>query len=243
MNKDQILDAIRHHFAETGEAPGRETFLRQHPDVPRMAFRGLYWARWSDAVREAGLTPREFTSATDETALFRPLAQLTRALGRYPTQPELVLHRQSDPGTPLGSSLTQRFGTKAEQVARLRAWCTTQPGFEDVAAICTVASETVDNTPETEDHTAIQAGYVYLLRSRTRGFKIGRTSSMPRRWSEIESADPDEVELVHHFKTIDAVGIEAYWLARFDAQRKDRGEWFSLSSKHVSEFKIRSKSM
>ena len=57
---------------------------------------------------------------------------------------------------------------------------------------------------------------------------------------EIENAPiQTKVQLVHHFKTIDAAGIEAYWLRRFDAQRGDRGEWFSLSSKRVSEFKSR----
>ncbi len=243
MNREQILEEIRRHFEETGDVPGIESFLRDHPAVPRTAFRGLHWEKWTDAVREAGLTPRQFTPATDEAVVFRVLAELTLSLGAYPTQPQLTWRRKSDPTIPLASSLQRRFGNRAQQIARLRAWCTSEPGFEDVAAICAHASDAVESIPEPEDLTEVKAGYVYLLHSKTRGYKIGMTSSMPRRWSEIENADPDDVELVHHFKTVDAAGIEAYWLRRFDAQRKDRGEWFSLLAKHVSEFKRRSKSM
>lgn len=82
-----------------------------------------------------------------------------------------------------------------------------------------------------------------LLKSPTRGFKIGRTNSVPRRWTEIAAAGPEAVELVHYFGTIDHVGIQAYWLIRFAARRKRRGEWFELSPADVSEFVRRSKSM
>ena len=147
-------------------------------------------------------------------------------------------------GFPFDASIVERrFGTKAEQVARLHSWCNAQSGFEDVAEICAPEPDTGERSSEPDDLTDIKTGYVYLLRSKTRGYKIGMTSSMPRRWAEIENADPEEVELVHHFKTVDSAGIEAYWHRRFDAQRKGRGEWFSLSNAHVAEFKRRSKSM
>jgi len=230
VNTAQILDEIRRHFEETGAAPGLSTFLRAHPDVPPTAFRGLYWAKWSDALAEAGVTAREFTAATDEELLFRPLAELTRSLGRYPSQAELRLQRRRDPSFPVESTLRSRFGTTPRQVMSLREWCTTRPDFDDVVQICSVdGSVTADAIPEPDDLSDIKAGFVYLMRSTTRGHKIGMTSSMSRRWAQIEGADPGEVELVHHFKTIDMAGIEAYWLHRFDAQRKrnDR-EWFSL---------------
>lgn len=95
LDKDRIVEMIRRHFEETGEVPGLDTFHREHPDVLRTAFAGLYWSRWSGVVRDAGLAPREFTRTSDDRVVSGTLAEITRELGRYPTQAELRLRRKT----------------------------------------------------------------------------------------------------------------------------------------------------
>lgn len=71
-----------------------------------------------------------------------------------------------------------------------------------------------------------------MLKSGTNS-KIGRTTSVLRRWAEIAGGSAIEVELVHHFKTDDTVGIELYWHRRFDGLRQG-GEWFRLRPQDVA---------
>lgn len=198
-------------------------------------------ANSNGGVGSGGSPKRPAHPARDDDVVLASLAAITRELGHYPTISELRLKRQHDGSLPFDPNVVQRLGKKADVIAQLHAWTTERPEWADVAELLDVDDDTNYDT----DAASVEpkAGYVYLLHSSTRGHKIGMTTSMPRRWSEIEGADPGDVELVHHFKTIDAPGIEAYWHRRFDARRKERGEWFALRSADVTEFKRRSRSM
>ena len=110
----------------------------------------------------------------------------------------------------------------------------TNPGYADVIALLPDVAPTVPMVPAA---STTREGFVYLLKS-GRYHKIGQTTSVPRRWAEIAGAAPDTVELVHYFKTDDAIGIEAYWHRRFAAQRHG-GEWFTLHPQDVAAFKRR----
>lgn len=59
MNKHHILDEIRRTAATNGDRPlGRDRFERE-TGIKMSEWEGRYWARWNDAVREAGLSPNE----------------------------------------------------------------------------------------------------------------------------------------------------------------------------------------
>jgi hypothetical protein len=80
-------------------------------------------------------------------------------------------------------------------------------------------------------------GFVYLLRS-GRFFKIGRTNALGRRERELVLQLPEKANVVHHIRTDDPVGIEAYWHKRFEARRWN-GEWFELDSADLKAFRRR----
>src|SRR5258708_5846553 len=114
MDKKYILSEIkRMAIASGGKPPGRlmlerETGIRVH-EWQR------YWARWNDAVREAGFAPNQKTIAYDEGYLLRSIVLLAREVGYFPADSDLRLKRNSDLGFPTEKTY-RRFGGKQELI-------------------------------------------------------------------------------------------------------------------------------
>ena len=81
-----------------------------------------------------------------------------------------------------------------------------------------------------------RCGYVYLLRSSSGLFKIGRTNAPEARLHRFEVALPFEVEFEHLIPCLDYVSAEFALHARY-AHRRGRGEWFALAPEEVAEIK------
>ncbi|HEY1855238.1 MAG TPA: hypothetical protein VGG40_11680, partial [Solirubrobacterales bacterium] len=87
--KDHIVSEIRRLAKENGGEPlGRSRFSKE-TGIREGDWLGRYWARWSDAIREAGLEPNEMQSRVEEEDAIRRLAIETRRLGHLPTYAEL----------------------------------------------------------------------------------------------------------------------------------------------------------
>jgi len=82
------------------------------------------------------------------------------------------------------------------------------------------------------------SGYVYMMRSGRR-YKIGHTNSPSRRHREVRLDLPDPTSIVHTIATDDPVGIESYWLGRFEAKRVRHTEFFNLDASDLAAFKRR----
>lgn len=88
MDKTHILDEIRRTATENGGAPlGRERFFRE-TGIRDTDWRGKYWARWGDAIREAGFAPNQLQGAYDEGHLFEKYVEVMLELSRIPTHAE-----------------------------------------------------------------------------------------------------------------------------------------------------------
>lgn len=232
--REQILGEIR-RLANTsgGRSPGRRVFERE-TGIRESEWRGIYWARWGDALTEAGLSPNEKQGRTDTDHLLESLAVAFRHYGRVPTWMDLRLYRTVDPTFPYHSTIANHFRTKAELLTALRTWLSVNDGYCDVAAM--IPAELPGALPRQTDAN-VQEGFVYLVRSGTH-FKIGRSEELERRIKEIRVALPETADLVHAIRTDDPAGIEAYWHRRF-ANRRANGEWFTLSPADVRAFKRR----
>ncbi|MEM7111002.1 MAG: GIY-YIG nuclease family protein [Chloroflexota bacterium] len=239
MEKSQILNEIRRIAKKSnGTPPGQEKFTKES-GIGVYEWYGVFWTRWSDALREAGYQPNKFNQPYDHNYLLTHLANLTRELGRFPTSGDLRLKAKNEDGFPSHNTF-HKLGKKAEKIQKLHEFASETSDFDDVARIC--ESLLVQQTPretnfKREKGEQDDFGYVYLMKS-GRFFKIGRSNSVGRRHYELSIQLPEKVTLVHEITTDDPIGIEAYWHNRFKEKRKN-GEWFALSAKDVKAFKRR----
>lgn len=238
VTKDHILSEIRRLAEANGGTPlGRNRFSDE-TGIREADWLGRYWARWGDAIREAGLEPNQLRGRTDEAEAIRFLAVETRKLGHLPTYVELKMRRRSDPSFP-SVSVYERLGPKAKLASRVATFCESHSDFGDVLAIVAplLEGEGAGTEEKVKADEPGELGYVYLLKS-GRHYKIGRTNSTGRREYELAIQLPEKAKKVHVISTDDPSGIESYWHKRF-ADRRKNGEWFELTTADVSAFKRR----
>lgn len=235
MDKQHVLDEIRRTAEENGGVPlGKKRFERE-TGIRESDWYGVHWARWSDAVQEAGFSPNKLREAYEEKFILEKLISLIRELGHFPADGELRLRANMDSSFPSHNVFTAQLGKKKNKVEKVLRYCEAHPGFEDIPPLLPVI---VPAAPETDvDESPEEFGFVYLLKS-GRYYKIGRTNAVGRREREIALQLPEKAATVHSIKTDDPAGIEAYWHKRFESKRK-QGEWFELSPQDVKAFKRR----
>ncbi len=232
MDKEVIIAEIKRTATENGGKPlGRERFERftgiKAYDVNR------YWARWNDALNEAGFEDNSFNAAYEDTVLLSRLAELTIELGKFPTKTEIRLKSFNDKSFPSPNTF-DRLGNKHQLIVKLMTYCSDKTEYEDAIEI--LKQIPIVPSEESEASSEVTYGFVYLVKGHPNEYKIGRTNLIDRRLSELGATASIEQELIHEIKTDDPAGIEAYWHRRF-ADKRMRGEWFRLSPDDVKTFK------
>ena len=249
FDKRRILNEIRRTAETNGGVPlGTAKFL-QETGIKVTDWEGKLWARWGDAVREAGFEPNQLTAPYDTTTVIEKYISLIRELGRFPVQRELKMKQKSDKSFP-SARVFDRLGSKQHWAAMIREHCASRVGYDDVTALCPRIAERLaepgeeaasDGDLSTDLTGMVKEGFVYmglLTLGRERRYKIGKAVLVERRTDQISLQLPVDLALVHSIRTDDAYGIEAYWHRRFAAKRA-KGEWFTLSRQDVESFKRR----
>jgi hypothetical protein len=239
MTREFILKEIKRTAeANGGKALGRQRFI-QETGIKEYDWKGKIWARWGDAVREAGYSPNELQTAFDDAQFLEQLVLLIRDLGHFPVMMEMRLRKRTNPNFPNEKGY-ERFGTKPELAARLIDHCRSKSSFEDVVAICErVSTKDVNKSAETTPAAPENFGFVYLLKS-GRYYKIGRSNAAGRRERELDIQLPEKATNIHVIRTDDPQGIEKYWHDRFKKKRvRQDAEWFRLDSTDLAAFRRR----
>jgi hypothetical protein len=219
MTKNQIIREIQRTAQETG--------------IKESDWSGKYWARWNDALQEAGFGPNQLQQSYDDELLLEKFAALTRELGRVPVVSEWQLKARSDRTFPK-SKVLQRFGSKRQLIARALQYVQKNESYSDVAPLFSAAVGSSATRSE-ESAQKVVTGFVYLMKS-GRHYKIGRTNSVGRRERELGIKIPVPPKTIHRIETDDPIGVEAYWHKRFNDKRGE-GEWFDLSPEDIKAFK------
>ncbi len=241
FSKSHIVSEIKRTAKANNGSPLGVRRFQQETGIRNADWEGKYWARWGDALVEAGFEPLTMQVPRAITELLSALAQLTRKLGRFPVRNEIRMERQKNTTFPTDSSLRRRLGPKEEQLKKLAEYAK-QHGLSDVEKHCAKElSQSTNKSSEIESTAVVESGaiigYVYLLKS-GKYYKIGRTSDLGRREYDLRIQLPEKPVTVHSIKTDDPVGIERYWHERFKERRKN-GEWFELTKEDVAAFKRR----
>lgn len=236
--KAEIIAAIRRTASENGGAPlGWKRFLTS-TGIKESEWLGVYWARWSDAIQEAGLEPNHRSTAVADDVRLSEYARICAELGRLPTVEETKLHvKDGTRNMPSLGVSTRRYGGRRNMIVKLREYCDHRPEYSAVVALCDVYLAQVRTPIEVVNTESVSIGYVYLFRlGNSTKFKLGCSKNELRRLGEISVELPEEAVSIHSIKTDDMYGVEAYWHNRFKNKRLN-GEWFNLNSSDVAAFK------
>lgn len=235
MNRQQIVAEIKCIALDNGgDAPGIQAFERI-TGVKKSDWYPHIWLRWSDALVEAGYAPNTFQMKTSNEVLIEKYIGLARELGRLPIEGEIRRKARTETSFPSHTAF-YRFGGKPKLLAALAEYCRRTPGFEDILAVCAEQQNTQARISTANRREAkVATGFVYLMKSGPH-YKIGHTSSVGRRESELAIKIPVPPTTVHSIETDDPAGIESYWHRRF-ADKRGEGEWFTLSPNDVKAFK------
>jgi hypothetical protein len=234
--KDYIISEIRRLAANNGQPPGQTLFARD-TGIADHQWRGKYWARWGDALIEAGFEPNKWTGRLDSEEVLTGIIAACRHYGRVPTRDEIEIYRKSEPSIPSEQAIKRHFGRKADLIVALAQRAAADKTYADIAMILPVNQQPSSSLSKQASPPKTEEGFVYLIKSGD-FYKVGRSDDLERRVKEIRIAMPDKATLVHSIRTDDPAGIEAYWHRRF-ADKRANGEWFKLHSVDVSAFKRR----
>jgi hypothetical protein len=238
MTKQQILQEIRRiSAANGGKSPGRLTFYKA-TGVSESDWSGKYWSRWSNAVREAGLSPNQMTAGYDQSFLIEKIIEVTQEIGRFPVSRELRLKAFNQRGFPSTKTFEAHFGSKRQLASKVADYCRKKGGLDDVIRFCEIValSNKEEGVSENYVESETEIGVVYLIKA-GRYYKIGKTKSVGRRVYDLAIQLAEKPATVHVIKTDDPSGIESYWHKRF-AHKRMNGEWFDLNASDVRAFKL-----
>lgn len=233
-----ILKEIQRTAKQNGGKPLGMSRFETETGIKTSDWIGKFWARWGDAVTDAGFQPNSLIGKRCDNDILEHLALLARELGRFPVSNERKLKARSSAEFPSHTTF-DRFGTRNQLVDRLKEYAI-EVGYTDVVTLC----ENVPVQPLTKRRPSaldrveeFTVGYIYLIRN-GRYYKIGRSKSIRRRERELAIQLPEKTGTIHVIKTDDPSGIESYWHRRFENRRRN-GEWFELTEDDIAAFKQR----
>jgi Meiotically up-regulated gene 113 len=233
--RNVILNEIRRIAAENGNTPPGKGKFTKETGISEGAWAGRFWARWGDAVSEAGFVANKLNEATPIEYLFSKLRECCNHYSRFPTQREMKLFRRLDDTMPSIESYQSRFDA-GNLRQEFRQWMAKRADLSqfEIELLGSLESSVVVVRGAAG---ARKSGYVYAMKS-GQFYKIGRSDDVERRVKQINVALPEKGDIIHFIETDDPVGIEEYWHKRLAAFRKN-GEWFELPDAELAAFKKR----
>jgi hypothetical protein len=240
ISKEEILTEIRKFVGNGGAIPGERTFLAATRIKPS-AWKGRYWARWTDAVREAGYDPNTMTRKIPDENVLQRLAKFIAKLGYFPVRDEINMQAKIETGFPVWQTIQKRYGGMPQTAEALLEFCRKTENTE-VAKLCEARLEREASKPRhavNHHRKAVRTGFVYLKYSRSlRLYKIGKANDTDKRGAGISLLLPEDLVPKHEIKTDCPYILEKYWQNRFRAKKK-QGEWYDLNSEDIQSFKKR----
>lgn len=164
MNKQYILDEIKRTAeADDGTPLGIKAFLRE-TGIKKSDWCGKFWARWGDALSEAGFSPNQMQDAFPNEFLIEKYIGLIRELGHFPVEGELRLKARRDPEFPSHGTFA-RLGSKQQLAVMTITYCEGREGYDDVVSVCRPFTTPPKQSVRDESLAEEVMGFVYLLQS------------------------------------------------------------------------------
>ena len=232
-SKEKIVGAYNRLVKEHGGALiGERIFLRE-TGFSHHYWKGGFWRSWSAFQSDAGYEPNSSTEKTPDGTILQRFAELALERNGIPSEADLMLKRKEDLSFP-SKATYRRWGSRDALLSKVAEYCESDERF---APVLDMLRQGTSNGRDRGLDAGHLKGFVYLLRS-GKNYKLGRTSAVGRRLRELAIQLPQKPDTVHVIETDDPEGIEQYWHRRF-AEKRQGGEWFSLTKDDVNAFKKR----
>lgn len=205
ITREEILSEIRRFVAShDGGIPGERTFTAATRIKPS-AWKGKYWPRWTDAVREAGYDPNKMTGKIPDENLLEQLAVFITKLGYFPVRDEINIQARTAPGFPVWQTIKKRYGGMPQTAAALLEFGR-KTGNTALTKLCEARLEREAQKPistaNAQAKTAAKTGFVYLKYSPSlRLYKIGKANNPDKRGAGISLLLPEDLVPKHEIKT------------------------------------------
>jgi hypothetical protein len=242
ISKHEIIAELHKVVAANdGVVPGERTFAAA-TRIKESAWKGRHWARWTDAVREAGYDPNAMTQRIPDEGILEGLAGFIIKLGHFPVRDEINMQARAVAGFPVWHTIRKRYGGMPQTAAALLEF-SRKTANPELARLCQERLQRENIKPKSDADRqrpkAIKAGFVYLKYSRSlRLYKIGKANDADKRGAGISLLLPEDLLAKHEIRTDYPYILEKYWEHRFRA-RKKQGEWYDLTSADIDSFKKR----
>src|SRR5438552_3298999 len=136
LTKDQIVGEIKRCAAANGGVPPGWRKFRTETGIGEKDWLGKHWARWSEALRDAGFESNQFNEPYTEDELREQYAKMTLEFGRLPTDRDIRLAVTKGAQLPSGKTLAGKFGGKTRLIEKLLEYCTSRPEYSQVVPLC-----------------------------------------------------------------------------------------------------------
>lgn len=120
--RERILSYIK-RIAEAngGKVPGVRVF-KNESGIREHEWLGVFWARWSDALKEADHEPQLFNQKADSQVYLKKICDAMNHFKKFPTAAEQKLYRKLDSYFPDPKTLRLHFGTGSGIADAVRKW-------------------------------------------------------------------------------------------------------------------------
>ena len=135
-SKRFIINEIKRTAEKNGGQPLGMIGFYKATGIKIADWRGKLWLRWSDAVKEAGLSPNKKSGPYDEEMLIEKFIGLMRELGHFPLSTELEKKGYHNRTFPSHMAFRAHWGSRIQQATRITLYCQSHKGLADILAMC-----------------------------------------------------------------------------------------------------------
>lgn len=235
VDKEHILREIHRTTAENGgKALGQGRFSKL-TGIKITDWQGKYWARWNDALKEAGFSGNKMQEPYLRSQVIEQFIFLMREKGKFPGKYDVQIYARLNKGFPAYNTIFKN-GVNGF-ASEVMAYCRNQDGYEDIINMCIDKIDILSSKEDSirTDKSGIK-GYVYLAKLEGENtYKIGATKNKAR-VAQLDTQLHKKLRPICYIETEHYQALEKYWHTRFKKQRKG-GEWFSLSKSDIRAFK------
>ena len=235
ITREEVILEIQKLASADGVIPGERGFANA-TRIKESAWKGKYWPRWTDAIREAGYDPNTLNQRIPDEEILHKLAAFITNLGHFPIREEINVQARTVSGFPVWQTIRKRYGGMPETAAALLEHGR-KTDNEKLARLCEERIKKESSKPVAaapgQSKTKAQLGFVYLKYSPSlRLYKIGKADNHVKRGAGLSLLLPEDLVSKHEIKTDCPFILEKYWQSRFRTKKK-QGEWFDLNSRDI----------